>query len=285
MICHPCCWYPRMISSHRAANPSACWNFLGRLRAGRRSWGGDLVDETATRGCCRTVPSLMDSRAFISSVISSVGRMGDGCSSHPRNTFSHNAWNWSHVGRPMCWFSLCMHRCDHAALTMDHSVTPSGVVRDRIGFSQRMSVGSDTGPSGVAAGPRHWVAMWAATETYLHPATACCEVSWTPQMGHAVSCGCQLASLTPTDSFFHRAVCMNCLSGGGSSSLCHAFQTSGFCLGGSGVCAMRKRSMALLFQFNQKVGLASSGVEGLGRGRARRSSKPATYTGSQVRGR
>ena len=62
MICHPCCWYPRMISSHRAANSSACWDFLGRLRAGRRSWGGDLVDETATRGCYRTVPSLMVSR-------------------------------------------------------------------------------------------------------------------------------------------------------------------------------------------------------------------------------
>ena len=41
--------------------------------------------------------------------------------------------------------------------------------------------------------------------------------------------------------------------------------------------------MAVLFQFNQKVGLASSKAKGLGRARACRSSGPPTYPGAQVR--
>ena len=61
----------------------------------------------------------------MSNVISSTGRAGDGCSSHPCSTLSHGTWNCSHVRRPMRWLNLCMQRCDHAALTIDHSVIQS----------------------------------------------------------------------------------------------------------------------------------------------------------------
>ena len=33
-------------------------------------------------------------------------------------------------------FSLCMERCDHAAVTMDHGVMPRKVVRESLGFSR-----------------------------------------------------------------------------------------------------------------------------------------------------
>ena len=48
---------------------------------------------------------------------------------------------------------------------------------------------------------------------------------------------------------------------------------------------MRYQSLTRLFQFSQKVGLVSSGVEGLGQGRACRSWSPARYTGAQVQSR
>ena len=57
----------------------------------------------------------------------------------------------------------------------------------------------------------HWAAMWAATEMYLQPDTACREVSCWPQ---AVPCSYQLAKPTPTVSLCHSAVFINCVSAG-----------------------------------------------------------------------
>ena len=90
--------------------------------------------------------SFMDCSACTSSEISPVGRVGVGCSSHPRSTFIHRVRNWSHDGRTMRAFIFTIHLWDHATLTADHRVIPNGVVRDSSGWSHRMTVGSVSGP-------------------------------------------------------------------------------------------------------------------------------------------
>ena len=61
--------------------------------------------------------SFMDFRACKSSEISSFGRVGVGCSSHPYSTFIHGAKKWSQDGRPIRPFILNIHVFNHAALT------------------------------------------------------------------------------------------------------------------------------------------------------------------------
>ena len=68
-------------------------------------------------------------------------RVGLKCSSHPLNTFTHMARNWSHDGCPVCGFNSRRQRCDPAALTTDQNAIPSGVVNDSFGFSHGMRVG------------------------------------------------------------------------------------------------------------------------------------------------
>ena len=133
MMSHPWSQYGQMMVSYWATSSSVFSNFFFYLRVGTYNFGGKRVLDTTTLGCCITVLSLMDCSACTSRVISSLGSVGVGCSSHPHSTFIHSARNWSHVGRPIQLCSLCMHLWDHAALTTDHSVTPRGLVRDSSG--------------------------------------------------------------------------------------------------------------------------------------------------------
>ena len=147
MRCHPCCWYIWMIASYLAASSLACENFVVRLPAGTKSLGGgDLVEDNATLGCCRTAVSLKSS-----------GR-GSGGVPHP---CAVSGWgvlptlpipitrNWSHVGGGggRLVLNSCRHRCDQAAQTIVQRAMPRGVVREMSGLSHRITVGSVTGPS------------------------------------------------------------------------------------------------------------------------------------------
>ena len=142
------------------------------------------MEDTATLGYCRNVLSFIYCGACTSSEISSFGSVGEGCSSHPRKTFTHNAKHWSHVGRPLLPCSLCIHLWHHAALTANRRVIPRKVARDNSGCSQSMTVESDLGPVSMDVGSMHWAAMCAPTEMFLHPVTMCCDVSCCPQMGY-----------------------------------------------------------------------------------------------------
>ena len=162
-----------------------------------------------------------------------------------------------------------------------------GVVREISGFSYySITCASVSGPSGVAAGPMHCWAICAATGIYLQKHTACSLVSIWPSTGHRVSAGCQLASLTPTASFFHSTICIKSLSLCGTWSFSHSFHTYGFCLGGAGVSADRYRSFFRRFHSIQNIGLASYGAlpSGLSAGCCT-CEIPCAYTGAHVRGR